>query len=203
MHSAPIPDLNSVFVVDHNGRIKKVGPQSEEAERIRQWRRQYGGRPLSPALEKTTYAQYLAAYDRNLVDRVEAGGKKFQRRFASWCAHRAFERSGLVTIEWLGQLLTKMDSNELTVEEITRAYERLRRDPGIEKVLNPGLPGESENIQQYEALNSLIVNLHDERDRGKALSDAMQAFRAATKTYGMDYQELLDAANRTFGTAAN
>jgi hypothetical protein len=193
--SIPTPDFSYVYVRREDGEISRVDSQSDEAQAVYDWVNDYGGRPLSEALAATSYAKYMAAYDRDLLDRVESGDAELQRDFARWCAHRAFDRAGLSEVAWLKSLLNKLDAGELAVSDLEHVQTRLDEDRSIPKSLVSGLPGESELVQQHQALKALANVVADGVSPLKA---AVWSYRFAARTYGMEYQQLIDEANQAF-----
>ncbi|WP_037140576.1 hypothetical protein [Rhodococcoides fascians] len=199
VHPTPIPepDLSYVYVRDQNGEVVKVDPKSDAAEQVREWKNKYGGRPLSDALKTTIYAKYMAAYDRDLLDRIEAGGEQLQLQFARWCARAAFEQAGLAGIDWLDEMLDGLDTDEVPVDVQQTAKARVDADPDIPKTLVTGLPGEREQVQQHQALLALGTTIFH-TESGEPLKAALWSYRAAAQTYGMDYERLTAAANNAF-----
>ncbi|AWK76205.1 hypothetical protein CBI38_32425 (plasmid) [Rhodococcus oxybenzonivorans] len=194
----PTPNQDYVYVFDQEGQIQRVAPNSAEAEATRAQLQEFGGRPLTPALEAVYASQYVAGLDRDLIDRIEAAPPERQRAFARWCVHRAFERAGIADIDWIRDALNSMDAGDIPPREFTDywpARARLDKDPRISRTIVSGLPGTTEQVQQYEALTTYARATYDD-DRPLAL--AIETFRFAATVYGMDYRDLCDAARSDF-----
>ncbi|MDV7355753.1 hypothetical protein R4282_22430 [Rhodococcus oxybenzonivorans] len=187
-----------VYVFDDDGNVITVPPQSPQAQAVRARLNTYGGKPLTPALEAVFSTRYVAGLDRALIDRVEATDPETQRAFARWCVHRAFEMAGIADIDRLRDVLTAMDTGAPPHPDFIDSFKariRLDEDPRIIRTIVSGLPASGELVQQYQALFTYEVALHP--DLG-SLRAAIDAFWHAAMTFGMEYEQLTEAAHRDF-----
>ncbi|MFI5778678.1 hypothetical protein [Nocardia sp. NPDC051570] len=191
----PQPNRDYVYVFDAHGDIQRVPPNSPEVEAVYARKDSWNGRTPSAALGEIINAREVAFLDRDLVDHIEALPQDRQREFARWCAHRAFEKSRLIDIDWLRDALTALDQGTLPpdFENSSLARYRLDNDPRIRPTVVSGLPGSIELIQQHQALSTYFNAIWFE-----PLRSAIEAFWRAAATYGMDYPELVAAAKRDF-----
>lgn len=190
----PEPDFNYVFTRAADGAVRKVDRHSAEADEVREWINEYGGRPLPRNLAATTYAKYIAALDRDLLDRIATQDEDSQLRFARFCAQRALEKANLNNVPWLRELVNKMNLELLSKDDIIDTKQRLDNDPAITLRLTTGLPSKSEVVQQYQAVLALEVTTLEE----SPLLIAVWAYYHALQTFGMKYPDLLEAANQAF-----
>lgn len=187
-----------VYIRDASGTVITVPPQSPEARAVRARLKEYGGKSLTPALDEIASSHYVAGLDRDLIDRIESAAPDKQIAFARWCVRRAWERAGIAHIDWLAAVLDDMDAGKPPNPDFLTGFDariRLDEDPRITRTIVSGTPASRELVQQYEALMAY--------SRGMALditslAAAIEAFRHAAKTYGMDYEELTTAAHRDF-----
>ncbi|WP_072690810.1 hypothetical protein [Rhodococcus marinonascens] len=78
-----------VYIRAGSGAVVTVPAQSPEANAVRAKLKEFGGKPLTVALEAVFSSRYVAGLDRDLIDRVEAAAPQQQLAFARWCIHRA------------------------------------------------------------------------------------------------------------------
>ncbi|MEU7140985.1 hypothetical protein ABZ942_16150 [Nocardia sp. NPDC046473] len=199
---APVPtdqvriDYGLVYVVDDNGDVRRVTPDHPLAQAVYERTRQWGLRPPSPALAGIVSAYYLSALGPGLLEDVEALTPEWQRAFARWSVHRAFERAGLADVDWIREGLLAMDDNQPPpphFQSSARLRHRLDSDTRISKTVVSGVPGSSAHIQQYPP-----VGAYFSLDNEDPLEAALDAFRYAAWTYGMGYRDLMTAAERDF-----
>ncbi|MBY6350618.1 hypothetical protein [Rhodococcoides corynebacterioides] len=191
----PEPDFNYVYVRATDGEVRRVDRHSVEADSAREWRREHGGRPLSADLKATTYARFVASLDRDLLDRIAASDGDTQLRFARWCAQRAFEKADMIHVPWLQELVEKLNNGTLDRKDLHDAKQRMDDDNAITLRLVTGLPGEPETVQQHQALLALeVIMLED----FSPLKIAVWSYRHASQTFGMEYPDLIRAANLAF-----
>ncbi|RVW01294.1 hypothetical protein EGT50_13810 [Rhodococcus xishaensis] len=187
-----------VYIRDASGAVVTVPAQSPEAIAIREKLGEFGGKPLTPALEAVFSSRYVAGLDRDLIDRIEAAAPERQLAFARWCIHRAWERAGIAHIDWLAAVLDDMDSGKPANKDFIYSFDariRLDEDPRITRTIVSGLPTKGEAVQQYQALRAYGRSMAPDTS---PLEAAIEAFWHAAKTYGMDYEELTAAAHRDF-----
>lgn len=185
-----------VFSRDTSGTVVKVAPQSPEAQAVRTQLKNFGGKPLTPALEAIFTSQYVAGLDRGLIDRVEAAAPQQQLAFARWCIRRAWERAGIAHIDWLSAVLDDLDAGNPANQDFLASHDariRLDEDSRITRTIGSGLPAKREVIQQYEALRAYERSMYPNLT---SLESAIEAFWHAAKVYGMDYPDLTAAAHR-------
>lgn len=189
-------DYGVVYVVDDNGDVRCVTPDHPLAQAVYERTRQWGIRPPSPALAGIVSAYYLSALGPGLLEDVEALTPEWQRAFARWSVHRAFERAGLADVDWIREGLQAMDDNQPPPPHF-QSSARLRRhldsDTRISKTVVSGVPGSSAHIQQYPPVGAYFCV-----DNEDPLEAALDAFRYAAWTYGMGYRDLIAAAERDF-----
>ncbi|WP_405162010.1 hypothetical protein OG203_37760 [Nocardia sp. NBC_01499] len=202
--NAPLPlptdqvriDYGLVYVVDDNGDVRRVTPEHPLAQAVYERTRQWGIRPPSPALAGIVSAYYLSALGPGLLEDVEALTPEWQRAFARWCVHRAFEHAGLADVDWIREGLLAMDDDQPRpphFQSSSRLRRRLDSDTRISKTIVSGVPGSSAHIQQYPP-----VGAYFSVDNEDPLEAALDAFRYAAWTYGMGYRDLITAAERDF-----
>lgn len=184
-----------VFVRGEDGEVKKVAPQGPEAQAVRAVLSEYGGKPLTPALEAIFATRMIAGLDRPLLDRLEAASPEQQLQFVRWCIRTSWERAGFAHIDWFAQVLSDMDAGLPRHPDFVNssaARNRLDEDPRITRVIGTGLPAMREVVPQYQALMGYTRSLYDGIS---ALEAAIEALLYAAMTYGMDYPELLEDAH--------
>ncbi|AOW93703.1 hypothetical protein BFN03_16440 [Rhodococcus sp. WMMA185] len=187
-----------VYIRDGSGAVVTVPPQSSEAIAVREKLGEFGGKPLTPALEAVFCSRYVAGLDRDLIDRIEAAAPERQLAFARWCVHRAWERAGIAHIDWLAAVLDDMDAGRPADNDFIYSFDariRLDEDPRITRTIVSGLPASIELVQQYQALHTYGRSMAPDVS---PLQAAIEAFWYAAQTYGMDYEELTAAAHRDF-----
>lgn len=187
--------FDHVYVRSEGGEIKKVLPQSPEAQAVFAEINGYGGRPLTPVLERIFASRSVAALDRPLIDRLESANPDDQMWFARWCIRKSWERAGFAHIDWFQQVLSEMDSGGPPNPDLinsSAARNRLDADARITRVVAPGLPGSAEVIPQYQALLGYTRSMAPGIG---PLEAAIEAFHSAALTYGMEYPQLLEEAN--------
>ncbi|USI88413.1 hypothetical protein [Rhodococcus pyridinivorans] len=187
-----------VYIRDESGAVLTVPPQSPEAKAVRTQMKQFGGRPLTPALEAVYSSRNVAGLDRELIDWVEATDEDQRWAFARWCVRRAWERAGIADLEWWQAVLEDMDAGTIGHPDFiasNAARNRLDADPRIRRTIVSGLPAKHEMVQQYMALLTYTRSMYPGVG---SLEAAIEAFWGAARTYGMDYLELTAAAHREF-----
>ncbi|PVX59539.1 hypothetical protein [Rhodococcus globerulus] len=191
-------DSRIVTIIGPDGDPVRVGVYSPEAEADRAQRAHFGDRPLSAELESLYSAQYMAGFDRELVERIEQLDETDQRAFARWCVHRAFDRAGISHIDWIAEGLDAVDKGRSRPEAFENGMvsaARLTADPRIIRTINTGIPGSADVIPQYQALAAFE---NDTAEELPPLEAAINALQHAAWTYGMDYHELLQSARTNF-----
>ncbi|RDI59040.1 hypothetical protein [Nocardia pseudobrasiliensis] len=197
----PEPDQDHVYVFGPDGMPVTVAPDHPDAEAARDLCRRWGGRPASAALaaDLGTYisAYYLSGLDRDLVDGIEALPPQRQRDLARFSAHAAFEQAGLTDVPDFADALTAMDENRSAPPDFANsslARHRLDTDADIPLTLVSGLPGSSEQVQQYPAMMTYFVAV----DIGDSMQAAFDAVRYAATAFGMDYPQLFARIRQEF-----
>ncbi|NLU82690.1 hypothetical protein [Rhodococcus sp. HNM0569] len=199
-NALPELDTSVVHIRDSNGEVVTVPSQSEQAWEVRHQLAQYGGKPLTPALDAIFTSRKVAGLDRDLLDAIEAATPDTQRALTRWCVRRAFERANLTRYGWVREALDRMDAGTIDEDFPNRTLERLYHDPNAEWTLATGLPAKIGLITQQQAISSYTRALSP---RIGPLEGAIEALHRAMQTYGMDYEELTaDIRNEFFSSSA-
>lgn len=143
-------------------------------------------------------SRYVAGLDRDLIDKIEAAPPERQIAFARWCIRRAWEQAGFAHIDWFAQVLDEMEEGKPVNKDFIYSYNariRLDEDPRITRTIVSGLPARQESVQQYAALHTYSRGMEPGIT---PLASAIEAFRYAAITYGMDYCDLTERAHREF-----
>ncbi|WP_326797187.1 hypothetical protein OG946_18635 [Streptomyces sp. NBC_01808] len=188
----PPPTREEAAAAERAERERKERERTALREQVE--RRRWGGRIPSERVRAAIGAgSWLVAWDRDLIDEVDAADPQAQRDLARWAARRALAAAGLDRIGWIAAGLDALDRGGDLPEPFDdegRAFDRLFADPGVPQTLVPTPDGRYDNaLQQAMALPALLAAADPD-----PLRAALDALSHAAVTWGSARPDLFAGA---------
>lgn len=157
----------------------------------------WGGRPPTDKLRRTTYAKEFAGHDRMLVDAMARARAPKLRKIAAWAARRAYTLAGVADIEWIRDGLDALDQGTplpppFDDPHSTKVLDAFNADTRIELWTTTD-SGKMTPVAATHAINALT-----EASIEEPLTAAFRALRTAARTGGSDYVQLIADLRREF-----
>ncbi|MDG3008747.1 hypothetical protein G4X40_01140 [Rhodococcus sp. D2-41] len=159
------PDMTKVTLVSPDGRWRTVKALGSEYNGALAQRVPWGGREPSSTLSNYWDAKTLAELDRRIIDVVESARSDRWRSMARWAARRACVRAGLADIDWISELLDRIDAGRPFPKDLAGSGAVLNRmwaDQRISRRIVPGRHLEWEFIEQDMAVLALFTPYLDD-----------------------------------------